>query len=178
MIGGISAQLLADGGANLAARAIAPYKVTGADLDRLPGVSALQDGQNGVSRMVIAADVDKLQVVIRFQAPGQLEHAVEQVVLDACLVDDDVGEFRQAMLCIFHPTGTFDALTVICLRPPERRFIDPIRFAYQLFGEPEGVEHFNGSASDPVSLPQLQATTTTFDDARCNAWESGQLCRQ
>ena len=62
------------------------------------------------------------------------------------------------------------------VRPPEDRFVDPVRLLEQALGESERVEHLDGAAGNAVGLAKLERARPPVDDAGLDVGEGGQLC--
>ena len=98
--------------------------------------------------------------------------------MHACLVDDHVRELGQAVLGVLDPPAADDIRTVLGIRLPEDRFVDPVRLLEQALGESERVEHLDGAAGNAVGLAKLERARPPVDDARLDVGEGGQLCSE
>ena len=96
LVGRITAQRASDGLAHHAAGAIAAYDVTGSegfDFERTSGVLAFDASGDGMARRLVvsALQADQCPRVVRRQTRRRARHDVEVEVVDARLVEDDVG---------------------------------------------------------------------------------------
>lgn len=98
---------------------------------------------------------DEVESVVRYEPRGRHAHVVEQVLLQSCLVDDEVRKLRQAILGVLDAPGTFDACAVMLRWAPEHGLIDPIRFTHEPLAQTERLEHFDRAAGDAVGLSNL-----------------------
>ena len=65
--------------------------------------------------------VDELQAVVGLEPRRRLAHVVEQVLLQAGLVDDEVRELRQAVLGVLDAAGAHDPRAVFAATDARRR---------------------------------------------------------
>ena len=96
--------------------------------------------------------------------------------MDAGLIDDDVWELRQALLCVRNPSPARDTAAIMRVGTPEHRLIHPVAFADQLVAEPEGFKHLYAAARDPVRSAELQRTVCALNDASRDVGKRAQLC--
>ena len=120
-------------------------------------------------------EIDELQAVVGFEARRRIAHVVEQVLLKARLVDDEVRELRQAGFGVLDAAGALDARSVALRRTPEDSLVDPIGLAGQLLSQTEGFEHFNCPTGDPVRLTDLERSRAPLDQSGADAGEIRQL---
>ena len=95
--------------------------------------------------------------------------------MHACLVDDHVRELGQVVLDVLDPPAADDLRPVLRVRLPEDRFVDPVRFLEQPLGEPERVEHLDGTTGNAVGLAKLERARPAIDDAGLDVGEGSQL---
>lgn len=81
--------------------------------------------------------------------------------MNPCLAQYDVRHLRQIVLNILDAVSAHDPGPVL-RRTPKCNLVDPIRFFDDLLGEPEGLKHLNGSAGDPIGLPDLKRSSLAF----------------
>ena len=110
-------------------------------------------------------DPDDFQAVVGHEPGCRFFHVVQQMLLQASLVDDDVRHFRQLAGGVVDAAGARDAGTVLRVGAPEDRLVDPAGFAQQGRGKSEGVEHFDRAGSDAVRVAQFERARASFDDA-------------
>ncbi len=114
---------------------------------------------------------DEFQAVVGLESRRGPAHEVEQVLLKAGLVDDDVGEFRQAVLGVLDATGALDPCAVLLGRTPEDGLVHPVGFAHELLAQTERLEHLDRPAGDAIGLADLQRAVATLDQPRADAGE-------
>jgi len=116
--------------------------------------------------------------VAGLESRRRIAHVVEQVLLHAGLVHDDVRELRQVVLGVLDPTGALDPRAICLGRAPEDGLVHPVGLADELLAQAEGVERLDRAAGDAVGLAHLERAVAPLDESRRDAWESRQLCRQ
>ena len=95
--------------------------------------------------------------------------------MHARLVDDDVRKLRQAVLDVLDLAAARDLRGIARIRLPERRFVDPVRLARELFAEAEGLRHLHGSTGDAVGLPDEQRAVLQVSDGEADVRKRGEL---
>jgi hypothetical protein len=118
-------QLAPDRFAHRAACAIAADDVARPDrldLALVRGIDAFEAHGHGMIGDGIDMEIKDASAVIRFELGRRSAHDVEETVMDARLVEDDVREFRQPVLDVLNPAAAGDPLRRPLIRPPERRF--------------------------------------------------------
>ena len=110
---------------------------------------------------------DEFQAVVGLEPRRRLAHVVEQVLLQARLVDDEVRELRQAVLGVLDATGAHDPRAVLRRRTPEHGLVDPVGLADELLAHAEGLEHLDRAARDAVGLTDLKRAVATLDECAC-----------
>ncbi|MNC03080.1 hypothetical protein D3C75_504750 [compost metagenome] len=96
--------------------------------------------------------------------------------MDASLVNNHMWELRKAVFSILYAARSGDGTPVFSVRAPEHRFIYPVRLTQQPVTQSKGIEHFYGTAGDPISLAHQQATCSTLDNARFDTGKLSKLC--
>ena len=162
-----------------AARTVASDDVPGAD----DALRALADIAQRDHHRVLAVGLDfqgdEFQAVVGLEPGRRIAHVVEQVLLQPSLVDDEMREFRQAVLGVLNPSGAFDARAILLRRPPEHRLVHPMSLANDLLPQPESFQHLDGAAGDAVRVPDLERAVATLDQSRADVGEIRQLrCEQ
>mgnify|MGYP002261194059 CR=1 FL=1 len=79
---------------------------------------------------------------------------------------------------ILHPIRAPNARRVLRIGRPERRLVDPIALALDLFGETEGLEHLHRASVDAVGLALGDVTRVALDNHRLDLGELRQLRRK
>src|SRR6185369_7906506 len=108
----------------------------------------------------------------------RLAHVVEQVLLHAGLVHDDVRELRQAVLGVLNASGAHDPRAIVRRRAPEDGLVHPVRFADEPRAHPESLEHFHGAARDAIGLAELERTVAALDQSGADPGKHGELRRE
>ena len=91
------------------------------------------------------------------------------------LVQDHMGEFREAILGVLNAAAAHDLGAILVVRLPERRLVDPIGFSLNALGEPECLEHFHRAAGDAVRLAEPEAPRFLLDDSGRDLGERREL---
>ena len=146
LICGISLQLEPNGVPDRASRAITANDITCPHRcgNRVGAIAALFDVDfHRMRRVIINHKVQNAASVVRFKPCRHAAHAVEIHVMDACLIQDHMRHFGQAVLDILNPPGTDDVLRVFRVGFPECRFIDPIGLVAHPMRKTEGLKHLH-----------------------------------
>src|SRR6185437_16809486 len=94
--------------------------------------------------------------IVRRQPVRRARHGVEQEIVDARLIEDDMRVGRQPVLDILDEAVACDVAARS--RLPERGLVDPIGLALDALADAEGLEHLHRPAGDAVGLAELQWT--------------------
>src|SRR5258708_34509226 len=116
--------------------------------------------------------------MVGFESRRRIAHVVEQVLLHAGLVHDQVRELRQAVFGILDATGALDPRAIRLRRTPEDSLVYPVGLAEELPTQTEGIEHFDRAAGDAVGLTDPERAVETLGEPRAYASGSRQLGRQ
>ena len=177
VVGEVAARHGADRVAHQAARTVAADDVLGADGGlRTLGHIAQRDHDR---MLTFGFDLqgDEFQAVVGLESRRRHAHVVEQVLLQAGLVDDDVRELRQAVLGVLDATGALDPRAVLLRRTPEDGLVDPVGLADELLPQAESLEHLDRAAGDAVGLTDLERAVAALDQSRADAGESSTAAR-
>ena len=128
-------------------------------------VGAFSDGQ-----------VEESAPVGRLDVRRSVPHDVEEEVVHAGLIEDQVRELREAILGVLDPATADDVLAALLVRLPERRLVDPVRLPQDPLAEAERLEHLDRAARDAVRLSENQWPRLLVDDAGRDVGEGGELC--
>ena len=88
------------------------------------------------------------------KATRRVAHILEQVVMDARLIHDEVRKFRETVLDILYSTRAHDFRAVYFIRSPEDRLVNPVRLLHEALAETKGVKHLDTSARNAIGLAQ------------------------
>ena len=86
-----------------------------------------------------------------------------------------MGEFADVVGVIGGAGGADDVVGVGRVWFPEAGFGDVVGLADYFFGEAEGLEGFDATGLDAVSLAEFEAACPAFDDAGVDLGELGEL---
>ena len=179
LVGSIAMQLPTDGLAHSGMRAITPHHVIGTHGTRGAPVHAGGILQGHRDRMILGGRVDRqtddFPAVIRLQSRGGVLHDFQKQLMQARLVDQDVGHFRAVIGHVLHPSNPLDVLGVLGIRHPEGGLIDPVSFALDLVGKAKGLEHFHGARVDAVGFALDDVGGHALDDHRLDFGKLRQL---
>ena len=178
MIGEVAARHGTDRITHPAACPVAADNVLGANCSLRAVGNFAQRDHDRVFALGFDLKVYEFQAVVGLESRRRIAHVIEQVLLHAGLVHDQVRELRQAVFGILDATGALDPRAIRLRRTPEDSLVHPISLADELPTQTEGIEHFNRAARHAVGLPYLERAVSTLDESRADAWESRQLCRQ
>jgi hypothetical protein len=122
MVGEVALRQCADGLAHADARAVAADHVARAQRLRLAAGGIAQRHHHRVLAFGFDAQRHEFQAVVRLQPRRRLAHVVQQVLLQARLVDDDMRHLRLAVFDVLHAAGAHDARArpVPAARTPSR----------------------------------------------------------
>ncbi len=188
VVGGIAMQRAPDALAHGAARPVAAHDITRPDgfaLALVRGIDALEFRGHRIGCRIAAGrgpeidlEIEQPPRVVRRELRRRLAHDVEEEIVHARLVQDDMREFGEPILDVLDTAAAGDRLRPDCVRLPEHRLVDPVALLQHPFREAEGVEHLDGAAGDAVSLAAEQGPRLLFDNAGLDVGKGGQLGRQ
>ncbi len=175
VVGEVAARHGADGIAHRTARTVAADDVLGAHGGGRAGGHVAQRHHHRVLASGLDLQRDELQPIGGLEPRRRQAHVVEQVLLQARLVDDDMRKLRQAVFGVLHAAGALDARAVLLRRTPEHGLVDPVGLPDELLPQTEGLEHLDRAAGDAVGLAHLQRALAALDQPRADAGEVRQL---
>ena len=181
MVGRIAAKLAADRLAHGAVRPVAADQVAG--LDRLDLLlvrrfEPLEGRGHRVSpqaRSRLDANVEQAPRIVGLEPGRRSAHDVEEEIVHARLIQNDMRKLRQPVLDILDPAAANDGVGLRRIRLPECRLVDPAGLLQHAFAEAIGVEHLHCAAGDAVGLPQQQPALLLLDDAGLDVGECRKL---
>ena len=165
LVGGVAVQLAANGVAHCRVRAIASHHIVGPHRAGRPPVHADRVLQRHRHRVIVGAGVDRqphhLPAVVGLEPRGGVFHDLEEQLMQARLVDQDVRHLRAVIRHVLHTPDALDVVGVLRVGHPEGGLVDPVGFTLDLVGKAERLEHFHRARVDAVGL--------ALDDVRRHA---------
>ena len=178
VVGEASLRNGANGLAHLAARTIAAHDILGSDRAFLPAGQVTQGHDHRIVAIRLNGQFDKFKVVVGLKPRGRHAHVVQQVLLQARLIHNDMRHFGQAVFGVLNAPGTCDLTTVLRGRTPEHGLVHPVGLSNELLPQTKGLEHFYRATGHTVGLAKLQWAVSAFDQTGADAWKGRELRRQ
>ena len=156
-------------------RAVAAHDIPCAN-DRFSAVTeATQRSGNGIVALGLDLQCNEFDTVIGLEPRGRLLHVLEQVLLQARLVDDDVREFGQPVLGVLDAPGALDVRAIARRRAPEHRLVHPIGLPDQPRTQTKGLERLDGATRDAVGAAKVERAPAPLDQARTDVRKRREL---
>ena len=176
-------ELAADALAHPAAGAVGAEHIPGAHGALLAvagaAVPAQPDDDGVLAGLVVAhLQVEQLEPVVGPHARRCVGHRLGEVVLDACLVDDDVRELADAVRIVGGHAGADDARGVLGIRPPKGHRGDPVGLLHDAVREAERLERLDRACLHAVRATALQTSLGALDQTCRHPRELGELRRR
>ena len=171
VVGEVAVRHRTDGIAHQAACAVAAGHILGAHGALRAAGDIAQCHHDRMLAFGIDAQGDEFQAVAGLKPRWRVAHEVEQVLLQARLVDDHVREFREAVFGVLNPPGALDACAVLLRRTPEHGLVDPAGLAHQLLPQAECLEHLHRAAGDAIGLTHLERAVAALDQEGADGGE-------
>ena len=167
MVGDLALVRGADGLAHARMGAVTADDVFCADRELLALVLARAAAQTHLDGVLALADgeVDELVTVVGGIAGGLAAHELAEVVEDARLVDDQVGELRDTLRVVVGDAAAHNVLRGQRVRGPKGRLGDAVGLVNDLVGEPERREGLDRPGLDTVSVTEFEASAPLLDEA-------------
>ena len=145
------------------------------DLRFILAVEAPKRRDDGVFGIVGPRDRHQFAIIVRCQPPWSVPHHLKIEIMNPGLAEYDMGHLGQVILNVLDTIGPDDP-GLVFPRPPKCNLVDPVGLFDDFFSEPEGFEHFDRSAGNPVSLANLEWSGLAFRDANGDFRKPRKLC--
>ena len=173
----VALQLAADGAPHAAAGSVAADDIVCAHRD-LFARPFKRDRDGMIRRVLIHGQVAKGDPVVRRQPRRRVSHHIQKQLMNARLVHQRMRHLGLVVGDILNDSRAVDMGRAFRVRRPERRLVDPIRFAPDLLGEAEGLKHLHRPDADAVGLPFLDRPRFLLHDHGGDVGKSGKLGRE
>src|SRR5699024_7135467 len=171
----VTGHLAADGLTHCGVCTIATDNVLGVN-DALVAIGVLDRDGNWVFTLVFYFEANERPTEVRSNARRALLGKASEVIQNACLVNNQVWEFRNAEFIIQRAGAANDVVWVFWILVPERHLDDLIGFIGDLGREAKSLERLHGTGLDSVCLAQFQTVWAALNDAGVDIREHRQLC--